>query len=320
MQSLSDKLRFDVSDVAVKNADASSDACPACQSRKRTGLGAKNEHEVFRCAGCGTLYSTTQSITEADLYDNYYHEGNLSFPTFIHQRVEEIVGRFASYRQNNRLLDLGCGAGVIMQAAAAAGWEVYGLDVSRSAVEHLEHLGYEVFHGELFEARYSSGIFDAVVASELLEHIPGPQTFVREISRILRPAGLFWATTPNGEGLSSRLLGKGWSVVCPPEHLQLFTRTGIKTLLTDAGFARVDIATHGVNPAEIAHRLRRNLSSGNSEETSSTYTGGDRVNSGYRLNAKLSKNAAGRLVKYSVNGLLSFTGLGDSLKIHALNR
>jgi len=317
MQPLSDNLRFDSSHLAVKNSETSSDTCPACRSRKRADLGAKNGHDVFRCSDCKTLYTETQSSVETQFYDDYYHAGNLSVPSFIHDRVKEIVASFAEYRQTNRLLDLGCGAGVIMEAAAAAGWKVSGLEISQTAVDHLRQFGYDVFKGELVEAHYSTGTFDVVVASELLEHIPAPRTFVKEISRILRSGGLLWATTPNGAGVSWRLLGTRWSVVSPPEHLQLFTRRGIKFLLSEAGFRRVDIATHGVNPVEISHTFRSTKSI-NSDSNGQTYSGDDRVCSSYKLNAKLTKNAAGRLVKYSVNGLLSLTGLGDSLKIHAL--
>ena len=308
-------------DILDKKArDETPAACPACQALQNFGCGTKNGCELFRCATCRTLYAATTLPGSRQDYDGYYHAGNLTVPSFVLDRVGEIVAGFSRYRQENRFLDLGCGAGVLMDAAARAGWEVCGLDVSRKAVEHLRRAGYDVFHGELLEAGYPEGHFDVVAASELLEHVTDPRTIVAEVARILRPGGLFWATTPNGWGLSARLLAKNWSVVAPPEHLQLFTNRGIKSLLSQAGFRRISIATYGVNPIEILHHFRRNSVNEHTSETnrSGDGTAFDRVSSSYRINDAMVNNFAGRMVKYSANGFLNLSGLGDSLKIRAV--
>lgn len=308
-------------DFSDSNARAATPAaCPACQAVQNFGCGTKGGCELFRCAKCKTLYAVTALPGSRQDYDGYYHAGNLITPPFVLDRVADIVAGFSSYRQKNCFLDLGCGAGVLMGAVARAGWEVCGLDLSRTAVEHLRRIGYDVFHGELLEASYPEGHFDVVAASELLEHVADPRTIVAEVARILRPGGLFWATTPNGWGLSARLLAQNWSVVAPPEHLQLFTNRGMRSLLSDAGFRRISIAAHGVNPIEILHHFRRTSVNKHAAETNRSGDGRvfDRVNSSYRINEAIIKNFAGRMVKYAANGFLNLSGLGDSLKIHAV--
>jgi len=293
-------------------------SCPACGAVAHQSRGQKLGYDVFSCATCGTLFVGAASRpTIAHDYDTYYHEGGTAVPDFVHRRLREIVAGFSGYRQENRLLDLGCGSGVLMQAAAEDGWQVSGLDVSQSAAEHVRSLGFEVYCGVLPEAVYPDQHFDVVAASELLEHVLDPRAIVGEVARILRRGGLFWATTPHGKGLSARLLREGWSAVCPPDHLQLFSRRGMNLLLTEAGFSRVRIAAYGVDPVEIVRGLRGNrtraLAAGAPPEQ-----GFDQVDSRYNLNEALLRNRAGVFAKYCANGLLNLWRLGDSLKIQAV--
>jgi hypothetical protein len=127
----------------------------------------------------------------------------------------------------------------------------------------------------------------------------------------MRPGGLLWATTPNGRGFSARTLGLKWSAVSPPEHLHLFSRGAIESLLTETGFVRARVVTEGFNPFEIVGALR-------GRPAPSVHAASNaRVQSGYELNAFLTEGGARRAVKGFANGVLRLCGLGDSLKIRA---
>lgn len=286
--------------------------CAACGSARSAERGQKNGFHIMACQSCGTLYTTPATTTSsAHDYDNYYDKENLSVPDFINKRLDEIVAAFSSYRKTGRLLDVGFGAGSLIEAAARGGWTASGVEVSQPAVEHVKSLGFNVFCGELTEARYPDDHFDVVTASEVLEHVPEPRALVAEMARIVRPGGLLWATTPHGRGVSSKALGLKWSVVSPPEHLQLFSRRSIKEMLAEAGFRRVRIFTHGINPSEILSALR-----GNSVDVSGA-EGSHRVETGYRLNEFMSQSPARQFMKNVLNGMLNISRLGDSLKIWA---
>jgi SAM-dependent methyltransferase len=330
-------------------------SCPACGAGERDERGLKNGLRVGACRGCGTLYARGGAGGEADAacdYDAYYHEANLSVPSFIERRLDEIVGGFAPFRRTGRLLDIGCGAGTLLHAARRAGWDAAGTEVSRPAVEHVRGEGFEVFAGELQQARFPDGHFDVVTASEILEHLPDPRVLLAEAARILRPGGLFWGTTPHGRGLSARALGIEWSTVSPPEHLQLFSLGGMRRLLKSAGFTRARVITQGFNHYEVRHALldkRRSRGDDKGATANGANTNGDatvsdddgsgtttvkrgegaavkheegaafdRVQSAYRLNETLMSSRAGRLTKAALNGVLSAARLGDSIKIWAI--
>lgn len=304
--------------------------CPACEAGGGRARGEKNGHALDVCGACGTLYAHRTGDAPLD-YDGYYGESNLSVPEFIGARLDEIFAAFEPRRKTNRLLDVGCGAGTILQAARRAGWEAEGLEVSRPAAEHVRAEGFKVFCGELAEARYPDGHFDVVTASEVLEHLSDPAPLLEEVARILRPGGLFWATTPHGRGLSARMLGLDWSTICPPEHLQLFSLSGARRMVERAGFRRVRVTSRGCNPLEIWRALKSRGNGANAhtskdeaaakspdaQEERAGGEGFDRVATGYRLNEAMLKNPATRALKSAVNAALGATRLGDSIRIWA---
>jgi SAM-dependent methyltransferase len=289
-------------------------SCPACQSGSSIDRGRKNGFQLLSCEKCGTVYTRElPGLSSAQDYDGYYTDANLSVPEFIHRRLDEIVADFGRYRQGNRLLEIGFGAGTFLQAAQRAGWNAEGVEVSKTAADHGSAEGLKTFCGDLADAHYDDGSFDVVIASELLEHVPSPKVMIREVARIVRSGGLFWATTPNSKGVSARLLGMEWSIVSPPEHLHLFSEDGLRGLLLSEGFRSCDVRTEGINPVELLSRLRRQEDN-NGQKLSADI---DRVSTGYQLNEALLKSRSRRAVKNLMNGLLRLSHLGDSLKIRA---
>lgn len=280
--------------------------CPGCGAMEPRPFATKNGYTLVRCGRCATLYTTEPA---GAAYDDYYDDENLGAPAFVAKRCDEIVAAFAPYRRSGRLLDVGFGAGVILEAAQRAGWNAAGVEVSLPAVEQARRRGFDVFHGFLHDAGYEPGSFDVVVASEIVEHIAGVRPVLEEMARVLRPGGLLWGTTPHARGLSARILGAKWSVVVPPEHVQLFSIRGLRELVQSTGFDDVSISAQGVNPREILQCWR----------------GGEvgvrqRIELAYSLNAFFEDGPVRRAVKRGINAVLSALRLGDSLKVFARRR
>lgn len=290
-------------------------ACVACGSARERPLGVKNEFEIVSCVECDSVYTPYSPwYSSASFYTGFYmNDDELSPPAFVNTRLEEITAQFATFRKNNRLLDVGCGAGNLLQAARKNGWNAQGLDVSAGAVNHVRELGFEVFEGELGDAAFPPEHFDVVTAAELLEHLFDPRPLLQEVARIVRPGGLFWTTTPHARGLSARVLGLKWRCVWPPEHLQLFSVRGLTKLLREAGFRELRIDTTGGNPIEIFHAMGAAKSA---PKTIDQHF--DRVTTSYQLNESMMKSRSRRVLKNTVNGLLNFSRLGDSLKVFAV--
>lgn len=302
--------------------------CPAC-GRHGKPRGRKDGFTMLICTRCRTLYTAQipPPFAGCDYSESYTTADTAIVSEFIRGQVRNIVSGFATYRQTNRLLDLGFGSAVFMQEAEAECWDVSGVEVSKSAVQNAKRLGFQnIFQGNLASADYPSGHFDVVVASEVVEHVVDLRSLLAEVVRVLRPNGLFWASTPHARGLSFRLLGLDWSVVIPPAHLQLFSVAGMRTLLEAAGFRRIHLATHGFNPYEVRHAWKRRAragtgtvaSCGSPVDTRVAPTTFDRVTTSRQLNEELMRTPLRRACKQFLNASLSASRLGDRLKIYAV--
>jgi len=276
-------------------------------------LGRKNDYEINVCEGCRTVYtSVTPPEAPQEAYESYYTADNLRVPEFIAARTGEILAGLSTYRQNNRMLDIGFGSGVLLEVARLQGWKAFGLEVSAPAVEQARARGFEVFHGTLEEANYPDGHFDLVTASEILEHLPDPHNFLKEVGRILRPGGTLWATTPSAGGLSFRSMRLEWSMVAPPDHAQLFSAAAVTCMLNRAGFSHIKIKTHGCRPGELIGYWRHKNKAADAAPFAR-----DTLPDAYLLNERLTRTPTRRFIKNTLNATLNALGLGDSLKILA---
>jgi 2-polyprenyl-3-methyl-5-hydroxy-6-metoxy-1,4-benzoquinol methylase len=164
--------------------------CPACGSPDAKRIGESDGFEIAGCRACRTLFTARLPESGESLdYDDYYHEGNLEVPGFVRQRLDETVAQFDGERRTGRWLDIGCGAGTLMEAVRGRGFDVVGTEVSASAAEAVRAKGFDVRAGELAELGLEAGSFDVVSMVEVVEHVPDPRALLAETLPLLRPGG-----------------------------------------------------------------------------------------------------------------------------------
>lgn len=102
-----------------------------------------------------------------------------------------------------RMLEIGCGAGLLCFELARSTQMVVGIDISRFVLDFANrvkdslHCGNVFFQqGDAEHLAFGDSTFDLVVCSEVLEHVLEPQRVLAEVRRITRPAGFVILTTP----------------------------------------------------------------------------------------------------------------------------
>jgi 2-polyprenyl-6-hydroxyphenyl methylase/3-demethylubiquinone-9 3-methyltransferase len=103
-----------------------------------------------------------------------------------------------------RVLDVGCGGGILAESMAALGASVTGIDLSEKAIGiarlHLFESGLEVDYRSVSAegfANDNAGQYDAVTCMELLEHVPDPASTIRACAKVVKPGGDIFFSTIN---------------------------------------------------------------------------------------------------------------------------
>ena len=208
--------------------------CPACHGTNQSGVLERHEGwSLYQCLDCGVQHFWPAKNPGADWYQSseMYAARDLMVVDWLgwyHRAALENMP-IAS----GSVLDVGCGNGAFVAAAAARGYDAWGIDFSAKAIEAgrkhfgLEHL-YCASTQELTE-RFGARRFDVVTAFEVLEHMDDARSFIRELIGLTAPGGHVIVSVPNRER-RPWLLKEG---DLPPHHFTRWNADAIRRFLDD---------------------------------------------------------------------------------------
>lgn len=174
------------------------------------------------------------------IWDYFQGEGVRSFDEAV-PRLKHLLSAAQRLSRGQRwqVLNIGTGNGWFEQAGHQLGWHMFSLDPSQLAIARVRAFGVAGQVGLIERAPFGDGVFDAVVCSEVFEHLTGEQLRqgLAEIKRMLRPGGYLIGTVPFNETL------RRGETVCPDcgnvfhrwGHQQAFTVASMRTTLEAAG-------------------------------------------------------------------------------------
>lgn len=205
-------------------------------------------YRLVQCRHCGLIYQNPRPTLEelAQHYPNDYqpYQRGMVENDSLWRRLDrghEMSRRckrlMRYHSEPGHLLEVGCSTGLFLVAMRERGWQVRGVELSPYAAEYARKtFNLDVATGSLEEVKLEDHAFDVVALWDVLEHVIDPKSTLSEISRILKPGGLFVASLPNPASIEARVFGSHWVGWDRPRHLHLFTPAVIEHYLTDAGF------------------------------------------------------------------------------------
>ncbi len=199
--------------------------------------------DLYRCDTCGTVHQPALPGGDAllGLYRDMADPGYLAEEAGRRATARRLLARLERHVRPARLLEAGCGHGLLLDEARRRGWEVMGLEPSAAAATHARDvLGLDV-RQEPIETLdpAAAGRFAAVVLVDVLEHLEDPLRALRACAALLAPGGALLVVTPDPSAAVARLAGRRWWGFLPA-HTHLIPRRTLRTALAREGLEPVD--------------------------------------------------------------------------------
>ena len=167
----------------------------------------------------------------------------------------------ARFSRRERVVDVGCGAGLLAEPLARLGAKVTAIDAAPELIavarDHAAQMGLEIDY-RAGDVQALESEFDLVTCMEVIEHVAEPAAFLAALARRLAPGGLLLMSTPNQTSLSRFLmitLGEGLGRIPKGTHDfdKFITPQRMKLLLADAGLKCLDVEGIAWSPARGLH-------------------------------------------------------------------
>ncbi|MFA4994366.1 MAG: class I SAM-dependent methyltransferase [Bdellovibrionales bacterium] len=221
---------------------ASAPFCKACHHPldAAKAAGCKDGFDLLVCPQCGTV-TISPFPTHEDLIKFYQdYKDKADYRAKQDKKIRRSlrrIKRMIRLTSGNRFLDVGCNYGFAVMAALRLGLDARGIDIDGAAIENNKKvIGGYLFSATSVEEYAAQGHkVDMLYTSEVIEHVPNPDAFVKSLSTLLAPGGILYLTTPDAGHFAVPRRLETWKEIMPPEHITYFTRRGLTHLFEKHG-------------------------------------------------------------------------------------
>lgn len=236
------------------------------------------QSSISRCFRCGYVFDNPRP-KQQEIVD--YYSRSDKYNEWIEEEYARDVlwnrrlRKMKKYAMSGTLLDVGTGIGQFLHHARSHFTEVYGTEVSDSAVDIARSkYGLKVLKGSLENIDFKGVTFDNISLFHVLEHVLSPKQVITTCHSLLNKNGVLFVAVPNdlfliekkmsrlrrclgfkaSEEASSSFQKIRFDGTMPEIHLSHFTPTTLKYLLANSGFQILEMS---LDPAYAASGLRR---------------------------------------------------------------
>ncbi|MFC1650383.1 methyltransferase domain-containing protein [Candidatus Latescibacterota bacterium] len=180
------------------------------------------------------------------------------------RRRMQVISRMVPGAGVRKVLDIGCGNGELSEILVRRGMNVISTDLGFNSIQRASlkindrlklrppgDASIRFVQGDIYRLPYDDSSFDAVVASEIVEHLDNPRDAVSEVARVLRPGGYFIVSTPYKEQLRYTLCIHCNEKTPVNAHLHSFDEKILEDILAGAGFTVSRISKYSSRFAEL---------------------------------------------------------------------
>jgi len=227
------------------------------------------EYKLYKCAKCDLEFWMPLELSEL-FYRCYLPKSEvLGFGTKEFPRYSKPFFQFYNGHNLGRVLDIGCGDGVFLDALKGKADDLVGIELNQACIERAKQMrNLDQLHPVLFDkfveqAGARNEKFDLITFFEVLEHQDDPKGFIKGVKKLLNPkAGMIAGSVPNRARLfadlekpirtfshnpDAKALTKSAVIGdFPPPHLTRWSPKALRHLLEQEGFSEIRFSPVGL--------------------------------------------------------------------------
>lgn len=206
------------------------------------------QFHTVRCVRDGMMWLDPQPTEQfyQQLYSQHYHHAGPDDPLLeqatlnVHSKLDERrriaqlrLDQIEQFSTTGRLLEVGFGNGMMLEAAAQRGWHVVGLELDQSCVNRMTDQGISAYNSNLLNYAGELESFDVVGMYSVIEHTLDPIAYLKKAHSLLKAGGILVLRLPDtgAEGPPASLIA----------HVYHFNAHTIMVLLRRCGFEVLQI-------------------------------------------------------------------------------
>lgn len=234
--------------------------CPACLDSNGINIMDKEVGEPYKmihCLSCDLVFSEPMKSASANWYET--NEYGLAFKVSANDQphlgwYHEIF--FEESLPVKKILDIGCGRGDFIKVAENKGYLVAGIDFDETNIEIARrNFGLKNVYATTIEEFLSENPkkrFDIITFFEVLEHLPDPRSFIKNVKKLLAQEGYIVVSVPNRKRFTNTIayLDK------PPYHLTRWSETALRNFIVQTGFNPILIYTNPIKNEDLTDIIR----------------------------------------------------------------
>ena len=178
--------------------------CPVCNSKNVRIIDV--EKGISKCLNCEMLY--LRELPTSNPHTKFREYNGKVGKYIVGKRIIE---EFQEFRNQNRVLDFGCGSGKRLLKFKEDDWGVFGVEINENAIKLALKENGLVLNRSITD--FPDNFFDIVIMSDVLEHLYDLKFYIKEVKRVLRDGGLFIGVTVNGNSWLCKIFGTNWDRV-----------------------------------------------------------------------------------------------------------
>ena len=195
---------------------------------------------IVECQNCGLIYVNPRILLLpkykiiSNEQDKFYFEETRNERISAYSNLIKQIPTWLGQQAEN-LLDIGCGDGVLIEAALKEDITCTGIEQNEALINFARERLQGSFTIKKDFNNIPGSCFDVITLINVIEHLTEPAVVLNKLSKLLKPKGILLIHTPNVSGIYSRILSARWHHYEPLVHFYYFNINTLTKILENSG-------------------------------------------------------------------------------------